>query len=174
MWASGVAKVSIALALLRLTVRQSHRIILWTAICASVTVGLVFWFFMVLQCHPVSEFWERTGRGQCLDTSVLLAVAYVYSSICAACDLALGLLPILLVRKLQINPRTKIALGATLSMGCVYVPPPCRFTNPRPLESCNEILTSIVHVWPSLFAFPSYQVTRTWTFYVRYAPLSLA
>ncbi|RAK75199.1 uncharacterized protein BO72DRAFT_514420 [Aspergillus fijiensis CBS 313.89] len=119
MWASGVAKVSIALALLRLTVRQSHRIILWTAICASVTVGLVFWFFMVLQCHPVSEFWERTGRGQCLDTSVLLAVAYVYSSICAACDLALGLLPILLVRKLQINPRTKIALGATLSMGCV-------------------------------------------------------
>ncbi|RAL12361.1 uncharacterized protein BO97DRAFT_56241 [Aspergillus homomorphus CBS 101889] len=119
MWASGVAKVSIALALLRLTVRRSHRFILWTVICASVSVGLTFWFFMVLQCHPVSEFWERTGRGKCLDTSVLLIVAYVYSSICAACDFALGLLPILLVRKLQINPRTKIALGATLSMGCV-------------------------------------------------------
>lgn len=88
---------------------------------ASICISLIFWFLMLLQCHPVSEFWERTGTGKCLNTDILINVAYVYSGICAICDFALGLLPIDLVRQLQINPKTKMALGATLSLGCVYV-----------------------------------------------------
>ncbi|PYH96666.1 P-type ATPase [Aspergillus ellipticus CBS 707.79] len=119
LWASGVAKVSIALALLRLTVQRAQRITLWIVVGTSTCVGLVFWFILLLQCHPISEFWERTGAGTCLSTEILLVVAYVYSSICAVCDFVLGLLPILLVRKLQMNPRTKVALAATLSLGCV-------------------------------------------------------
>ena len=118
-WASGVAKASIALALLRLSGQKLQRIILWTVVGASTCISLVFWFFMLLQCHPVSEFWERSGTGQCLSTKVLVDVAYLYSSICAVCDFALGLLPIVLVNQLQISTRTKVALGATLSVGCL-------------------------------------------------------
>ncbi|GCB20137.1 hypothetical protein AAWM_03022 [Aspergillus awamori] len=117
--ASGIAKVSIALALLRLSVQKYQRMILWTVMGASICISLIFWFLMLLQCHPVSEFWERTGTGKCLSTDILINVAYVYSGICAICDFALGLLPIDLVRQLQINPKTKMALGATLSLGCV-------------------------------------------------------
>ncbi|KAI3021098.1 hypothetical protein CBS147347_8109 [Aspergillus niger] len=117
--ASGIAKVSIALALLRLSVQKYQRMILWTVMGASICISLIFWFLMLLQCHPVSEFWERTGTGKCLNTDILINVAYVYSGICAICDFALGLLPIDLVRQLQINPKTKMALGATLSLGCV-------------------------------------------------------
>ncbi|PWY91673.1 P-type ATPase [Aspergillus sclerotioniger CBS 115572] len=118
-WASGVAKVSIALALLRLSVQKTQRIILWIVVGASTSISLVFWFFMLLQCHPVSEFWERRGTGKCLSTDVLVDVAYLYSSICAVCDFVLGLLPIVLVSQLQISTRTKVALGATLSLGCL-------------------------------------------------------
>ncbi|GKZ24661.1 hypothetical protein AbraIFM66951_011932 [Aspergillus brasiliensis] len=116
-WASGIAKVSIALALLRLSIQKYQRIILWAVMGASACISLVFWFFMLLQCQPISEFWERTGTGQCLSTDTIINVAYVYSGICAVCDFALGLLPIDLVRQLQINPKTKVALGATLSLG---------------------------------------------------------
>lgn len=59
-----------------------------------------------------------------MSTDTLIRVAYVYSGICAVCDFALGLLPIDLVRQLQTTLKTKIALGATLSLGCVYVNPP--------------------------------------------------
>ncbi|RAH57712.1 cation-transporting ATPase 4 [Aspergillus piperis CBS 112811] len=118
-WASGIAKVSIALALLRLSVHTYQRIILWIVMGASICVSLVFWFFMLFQCHPVSKFWERTGPGNCMSTDTLIRVAYVYSGICAVCDFALGLLPIDLVRQLQTTLKTKIALGATLSLGCV-------------------------------------------------------
>ncbi|GAA84168.1 cation-transporting ATPase 4 [Aspergillus luchuensis IFO 4308] len=118
-WASGVAKVSIALALLRLSVHTYQRIILWIIMGASICVSLMFWFFMLFQCHPVSKFWERTGPGNCMSTDTLIRVAYVYSGICAVCDFALGLLPIDLVRQLQTNLKTKIALGGTLSLGCV-------------------------------------------------------
>ncbi|GLA81765.1 hypothetical protein AtubIFM56815_005426 [Aspergillus tubingensis] len=118
-WASGIAKVSIALALLRLSVHTYQRITLWVVMGASICVSLVFWFFMLFQCHPVSKFWERTGPGNCMSTDTLIRVAYVYSGICAVCDFALGLLPIDLVRQLQTTLKTKIALGATLSLGCV-------------------------------------------------------
>ncbi|PYH34155.1 cation-transporting ATPase 4 [Aspergillus neoniger CBS 115656] len=118
-WASGIAKVSIALALLRLSVHTYQRITLWIVMGASICVSLVFWFFMLFQCHPVSKFWERTGPGNCMSTDTLIRVAYVYSGICAVCDFALGLLPIDLVRQLQTTLKTKIALGATLSLGCV-------------------------------------------------------
>ncbi|PWY62083.1 cation-transporting ATPase 4 [Aspergillus eucalypticola CBS 122712] len=118
-WASGIAKVSIALALLRLSVHTYQRITLWIVMGASICISLVFWFFMLFQCHPVSKFWERTGPGNCMSTDTLIRVAYVYSGICAVCDFALGLLPIDLVRQLQTTLTTKIALGATLSLGCV-------------------------------------------------------
>ncbi|RAL01223.1 P-type ATPase [Aspergillus ibericus CBS 121593] len=118
-WASGVAKVSIALALLRLSVQKVQRILLLTVVGASTCISLVFWFFMLLQCHPVSEFWERRGTGKCLSTDFLVDMAYLYSSICAVCDFVLGLLPIFLVSQLQISTKTKVALGATLSLGCL-------------------------------------------------------
>ncbi|PYI02478.1 P-type ATPase [Aspergillus sclerotiicarbonarius CBS 121057] len=118
-WASGVAKVSTALALLRLSVQKVQRIILWTVVGASTCISLVFWFFMLLQCHPVSEFWERKGTGKCLNTDMLIDMAYLYSTICAVCDFVLGLLPLVLVSQLQIGTRTKVALGATLSLGCL-------------------------------------------------------
>ena len=49
----------------------------------------------------------------------LIAIAWVYSIVATLCDLILGLLPALLVWKLQMNVRTKLALAGILGMGCV-------------------------------------------------------
>lgn len=114
-----VAKVSIALALLRLTISRRHSAILWAVIGFSVVVGMVFWFMLTLQCLPVSYFWTRTGEGKCLKIHQLITIAYVYSVVAMLCDLTLGLLPIVLVWNLQMNRQTKIALAGILSMACV-------------------------------------------------------
>lgn len=123
-WASAVAKISIALALLRLTVKKIHRIILWANIIIVVAIGLMFWLVLLLDCHPISYFWNRVDprcSGTCLSVQTLLEIAYLYSALTIICDLTLGVLPIFLVWNLQMNRRTKIAVGGILSLGAMYV-----------------------------------------------------
>ncbi|KAI9370269.1 hypothetical protein BJX61DRAFT_544799 [Aspergillus egyptiacus] len=122
LWASAVAKVAIAFALLRLAVRQLHRIILWAVIGTVIVIGLVFWLVLLLNCQPVSYFWERFNplkSGTCLSTDILIGIAYMYSSITIVCDFTLGLLPAFLIWRLQMTPRTKVALVGILSLGAV-------------------------------------------------------
>jgi cation-transporting ATPase 13A1 len=114
------AKVSIAMTLLRLTFKKIHNFILWSVIAVTIAVGFAFWFVLLLQCNPVSHFWNRLGEGTCIDVNIILVMAYIYSISAAACDFTMGVLPIILVSKLHMNSRTKWALAGILSMGCVY------------------------------------------------------
>lgn len=127
-WTCAIAKISIAVALLRLTVARIHTIILWGVISVTSIIGLVFWFMLTLQCHPVSFFWQRVRleldptanvHGQCISVDTIIDMAYVYSVTATCCDLTLGLLPVFLVWNLQMNVRTKAALAGILGMGCV-------------------------------------------------------
>lgn len=119
-WASALAKISIALALLRLAVKKVHRVVLWAIISMVISIGLIFWLVLLLDCKPISYFWRRvdpTVSGTCLPLRTLLDIAYLYSSLTILCDLTLGILPAFLVWKLQMNRRTKIAVGGILSLG---------------------------------------------------------
>ncbi|RHZ50893.1 hypothetical protein CDV55_101456 [Aspergillus turcosus] len=118
-WVVSTARISIAVLLLRLTVRRRSSAVIYIVIGLTATVGLAFWLVLTLQCHPVREFWERTGKGHCIDTQHLLDVAYLYSATACLCDFTLGLFPIYLIKDLQMNRRTKYAVGIILSMGCI-------------------------------------------------------
>lgn len=129
-WVVAIARLSIAMTLLRLTVTRTHQFILYAVIVVTSIVGLVFWFMLTLQCSPVSYFWQRIRllvdpssniHGSCISLDSLIAMGYVYSATASICDFTLGLLPIWLVWRLQMNKRTKIALAAILGLGCVYV-----------------------------------------------------
>lgn len=94
----------------------------------TTVVGLVFWFMLTLQCHPVSFFWTRVRleldptapvHGSCLSVDTIIDMAYVYSVTATCCDFTLGILPVFLVWNLQMNVRTKAALAGILAMGCV-------------------------------------------------------
>ena len=50
---------------------------------------------------------------------ILVKIAYVYSCLTIVCDLTLGILPYFIVWKLQMNNRTKLAVGGILSMGAM-------------------------------------------------------
>ncbi|KAJ6157988.1 hypothetical protein N7470_005580 [Penicillium chermesinum] len=115
-WVCGVAKSSIAVTLLRLTVSRVHTVILSAVIAVTVVVGLVFCV------TPVSFFWQRVrpgAEGRCFDPDNIINIAYVYSVSAACCDLTLGLLPVFLVWNLQMNTRSKTALAGILGIGCV-------------------------------------------------------
>jgi hypothetical protein len=124
LWASAVAKIAIALALLRLAVRRLHRFILWAVCAVVVVIGLVFWLVLLFDCWPVEYFWEQTDifkQGKCISTEILLIIAYCYSSLTIVCDITLGILPACLIWCLQMSRRTKLALVGVLSLGAMYV-----------------------------------------------------
>ncbi|RHZ43187.1 putative integral membrane protein [Aspergillus thermomutatus] len=118
-WVVATARISIAMLLLRLTGRRRESAVLYIVIGLTSTVGLAFWLILMLQCHPVSEFWERTGGGHCIDTNYVLDIAYLYSATACLCDFTLGLFPIYLLKDLHMSRRSKWAIAIVLSMGCV-------------------------------------------------------
>jgi hypothetical protein len=107
--------------LLRLTVQRRESVVMYSVIGLTATVGLAFWLILTLQCDPVREFWQRTGRGHCIDTQYVLGIAYLYSATACLCDFTLGLFPVYILRNLQMSWRTKWAIRVILSMGCMYV-----------------------------------------------------
>lgn len=139
--------------------------LLWTVIGVTIVVGLVFWFVLTLQCKPVSYFWNRLSpgaKGTCLDVDTIIGIAYLYSVTATLCDFVLGLLPISLVWKLQMTRKTKIALAAILSLGCMYALSPSRVLSaPRVFSnSCSE------PVLPSSFASLTSTITKTTSSFV--------
>ncbi|KAL4790480.1 hypothetical protein BDV19DRAFT_334060 [Aspergillus venezuelensis] len=119
---SVLAKISVAIFLLRVVFLPAHRATLYSVTGLTVAAGIVFFVMLVAQCSPVSFWWTRMAgdtNGECGLVNAIAIMLYVFSVTSALFDLTVGLLPILLVRKLQMGRRTKIAVAGLLGMACV-------------------------------------------------------
>ncbi|KAJ5624537.1 hypothetical protein N7510_000846, partial [Penicillium lagena] len=117
-----IARLSIAMTLLRLAVERIHSWILYGVMGFSTAVGIVFLFFTIFQCHAVSCFWNRLPTGcHCLSKATLLGIVYMYSGVATVCDFTLGLLPIYMIWKLQMDRQTKFAVSGILGIACMFV-----------------------------------------------------
>ncbi|KAF2473765.1 uncharacterized protein BDR25DRAFT_341043 [Lindgomyces ingoldianus] len=118
-WTMIGAKISIGLFLLRVTVNKMQRWIIYTVMGLTVLTGIVFFFVTLLQCRPVSYFWNKNQPGSCINIDVIIGLTYLYSAISAICDFTFGILPMFLVWNLNMSRNAKIALVPILSMACV-------------------------------------------------------
>lgn len=114
-------KFSIGVFLLRIAVVRTQRIIIWTAVVVLETYGVVYFFIFVLQCRPSAYFWTQYtgGKGTCLDTRVPVDATYAYSAVSCAADWTLGIVPVFIVWKLQMNARTKVSVALILAVGAM-------------------------------------------------------
>ena len=114
-------KLSIGIMLLRLTVVKLHRILVWIVLGVTMIFSAVFFFMFIFQCIPSPYFWTRYtgGQGSCLDPNIIVGMTYGWSGISCAGDWMFAIIPFLIVRKLQMNPRTKLSVVLILSMGAV-------------------------------------------------------
>lgn len=114
-------KASIAIMLLRLSVRPTHKIILYTTIFMTEIYSAFSFFLFIFQCTPSKYFWTRFtgGSGTCLDTSIVVAATYGYSAITCAGDFVFSLLPVLLVWSLQMDVKEKAAVVFILAIGAM-------------------------------------------------------
>lgn len=111
---------------MRITVKRVHHWILYIVMFLTVASGLAFMFLMLLQCDPLQYFWTKVAfdpsiEGSCIPIQTIIDMTYVYSAFAALCDFTVGILPIFLVRKLNMHYRTKWAVAGILGMACMYV-----------------------------------------------------
>ncbi|KAJ5908120.1 hypothetical protein N7495_000802 [Penicillium taxi] len=123
-FASVFCKISVCVFLMRITIKRIHIWILYLAMVFTCIAGLIFMFLMLLQCHPISYFWNRvfqdpTIPGYCISIDVIITMTYVYSAFSAMCDFTVGILPIFLVKSLHMKKQAKLAIIGILSMACI-------------------------------------------------------
>ncbi|KAJ4337031.1 hypothetical protein N0V95_008447 [Ascochyta clinopodiicola] len=118
-WAMITVKTSIGLFLLRVTIKPLHRWIIYIAMGLTVLTGLVFFFVTLLQCAPLSYFWDKSQKGWCIDVDVIIALTFLYSAVSVICDFTFAILPIFLVWNLNMSVKTRIMLIPILGMACV-------------------------------------------------------
>lgn len=114
-----LAKCSIGFFLLRITPSKIHRYIIYAALGLTIFCTVAFFFIALFQCSPVWWFWVRSGPGSCIDIDIIIDITYAYSATAIITDVTLTVLPIMLVWKLQMDRKTKIALIPILGMACM-------------------------------------------------------
>ncbi|POS75381.1 hypothetical protein DHEL01_v206217 [Diaporthe helianthi] len=118
-WTMIFSKMSIGIFLLRIIVQRIQVWFIYMALTINVLTGMVFFFVTTLQCQPVSFFWNKDQPGKCIQIDIIIGLTYLYSSLNIICDFTFALLPIFIVRKLNMKRRMKVAIIPLLSMGCI-------------------------------------------------------
>jgi hypothetical protein len=113
------SKISIGYLLLRITVQRIHTLIIYGVMAITVLTGIVFFFVTLLQCQPLSFFWNKAQDGYCIDIQVIIALTYLYSACSVICDTTFAFLPLVIIWKLHMNKRTKVALVPIMLMAWV-------------------------------------------------------
>lgn len=112
-------KISIGLFLLRVTIKPLQRWIIYIAMFLTVLTGLVFFFVTLLQCAPLSYFWNKSQPGSCINVDVIIALTFFYSAVSVICDFTFAILPIFLVWNLNMSKKTRLLLIPILGMACI-------------------------------------------------------
>ncbi|KAF7557643.1 hypothetical protein G7Z17_g610 [Cylindrodendrum hubeiense] len=113
-------KSSIIWTLLRLAkdMNKKYRYALWVLFALTWIVWQISWPVAIFQCKPVSAAWGKPGdctSGQ----TVILNVSYFVSATNIFTDISTTLLPILLLRHLQMPKRMKFVTMGILSLGAI-------------------------------------------------------
>jgi hypothetical protein len=117
---TSLLKVSIGYFLLRVATNKLHVWIVRTLMITTVLFGPIIFFVFLFQCKPVSAFWSMDpDDGQCLNTTVLVALVFAISGLNVIADWTFGLLPFWIVKDLQIPVRQKRLVIGLLAFAAV-------------------------------------------------------
>lgn len=110
----GLTKISILLLYLRIFItdwfQRTCRIFI--AIVIAFTFGTVI--SSVFQCAPIAFAFDKTKKGTCID---LTAFWYANAAFNILSDITIILLPVPVVKKLQLPPQQKVLLCGIFAIG---------------------------------------------------------
>ncbi|KAI1740653.1 hypothetical protein F4680DRAFT_418773 [Xylaria scruposa] len=150
-----VAKLSVALVLLRIAVTSKGvRILLICSIVILTIWTTVTTFIVAFQCVPLSLAWG-VGEGTCLPAAVLANTGYSISAMDIASSFLYAGLPAYLLRGVQLSARVKASIIILLGLGVAssvvtiirlkYLVDVANLVSPTGVEAANAYLTTFVY-----------------------------
>lgn len=86
----------------------------------TVLFGTVYFFLVMLQCIPVSEFWlNHPASNKCIPEGPTTGITYALGAVNAFADWSFGILPFFIVWDLQMNMRTKTLVAGILAFAAI-------------------------------------------------------
>ncbi|KAI4267784.1 MAG: hypothetical protein L6R38_008096 [Xanthoria sp. 2 TBL-2021] len=114
-----LTKLSICILLLRIPVEKHLIRPIQGAIAFLIITNLVLTLLWIFQCNPIAGSWNKMTPATCFTDAQLLRIIISQAIISIVSDFALALFPIELLRKVQIQRRTKIGLCILMSLGLI-------------------------------------------------------
>ncbi|KAI1297365.1 hypothetical protein F5Y03DRAFT_282365 [Xylaria venustula] len=150
-----VAKMSVALVLLRIAVTSKGvRILLICSMVALTIWTTVTTFLVAFQCIPLSVAWGE-GTGTCLPAAVLANTGYSISAMDIASSLLYAGLPAYLLKGVQLSTKVKASIIVLLGLGIAssvvtiirlkYLVDVGNLKSPTGVEAANAYLTTFVY-----------------------------
>jgi hypothetical protein len=114
--ASTFIKLSLLTFYLRLSSNSTFRICVYILMAICTSFGVANVFSKAFQCHPLSTFWDFGDNGVCVD---VVALYYSILSIHLATEIAIMVLPIPILLKLQVPFRQRFGIILLFCLGGV-------------------------------------------------------
>ena len=115
----GIVKIAVCLALLRVVdrARRKMAIFLWGLLVFVALTHSVLAMIFFLHCRPLAALWNPEVKGSCLSTNTAVLAGYIGFAIDVVTDLVCAIIPVVVIRQLQMNLRTKVALCGLMGLG---------------------------------------------------------
>lgn len=117
-------KVSFSLMLLRITEKRWIAWGVWFVIIVTVAFSVFYFFFILFACDPVSFFWLKPLAtspldGRCRDPIQMTKATYAHGAVMCFGDIALALLPLFVLKDLQMQTKQKFSVFGLLALGSI-------------------------------------------------------
>jgi hypothetical protein len=112
-------RLSIAVFLLRIIAKPLYKWIVYGTIGMVLGFSTFYLFLLIFQCYPINFFWGQHtgGEGWCINPAAVPGASIAHSAVSFTADWILAILPIALVRHLQLSIWIKASVAGVLSLG---------------------------------------------------------
>lgn len=133
-----VLKLSLIAFMLRIIKERAQIIAVYVMLVIIVVLSVIFFFMAVFQCRPIDKYvsicfraayhfyyicdankpqWNILAPGTCFDSTTVLGISLTHGIVIAATDFSMAILPLFIVRKLQMSRFMKFSVAALMGMG---------------------------------------------------------
>ncbi|MCJ1358483.1 MAG: hypothetical protein MMC33_008483 [Icmadophila ericetorum] len=118
--AVGCAKISVCLYIQRVlgnSISKLSLLLLRVLLGCIVLLHAADFLVFLLQCRPIQAIWDSQVPGTCYSMHTSLTFTYGISALDAFTDLICAALPIIVISRLQLNIRAKLAICVLMGLG---------------------------------------------------------
>ncbi|KAH6622084.1 integral membrane protein [Boeremia exigua] len=118
---TSIFKIAIGLFLLRITIHPVHIWIIRFIMAVAAIVGVAYTLLVIFQCRPISFWWDLDPNhtGTCLSASLVMYFTYAVSALNSVADWTFGILPIFVVKDLQMKRRVKVIVSGIIGLAAI-------------------------------------------------------